>query len=319
MTLAEQIREICEGFDGRIGLAAINLQTNETVGYLADEIFPTASVIKLAVLLALMQQVEDGQYSLDDPLMLRRADHVAGSGLLQFLSPGLTMPIRDWAFLMMNISDNLATNVLIDYVGLDNIQSWLNEAGFADVQLHRPISFGTPPPDKPSAPPGVMSSYIFSLTPGDEVTISGPFGEFFAKDTDAEMVFVGGGAGMAPMRSHIFDQLRRLASRRKISYWYGARSRREIFYQADFDKLAQEFDNFEWHVALSDPLPDDDWHGYTGFIHNVLKERYLKSHEAPEDCEYYMCGPPVMSSAVITMLEDLGVEKDNILLDDFGG
>ena len=181
------------------------------------------------------------------------------------------------------------------------------------------VRIATPPPDKPSAPPGVMSSYIFSLTPGDEVTISGPFGEFFAKDTDAEMVFVGGGAGMAPMRSHIFDQLRRLASRRKISYWYGARSRREIFYQADFAKLAQEFDNFEWHVALSDPLPDDDWHGYTGFIHNVLKERYLKSHEAPEDCEYYMCGPPVMSSAVITMLEDLGVEKDKILLDDFGG
>lgn len=181
------------------------------------------------------------------------------------------------------------------------------------------VRIATPPSDKPDAPPGVMSSYIFNLKPGDQVTISGPFGEFFAKDTDAEMVFIGGGAGMAPMRSHILDQLRRLASSRKITYWYGARSRREIFYKEDFDRLAEDCDNFEWHVALSDPLPDDDWQGYTGFIHNVLKDHYLKDHPAPEDCEYYMCGPPVMSSAVITMLEDLGVEKDNILLDDFGG
>ena len=141
MTLAEQIREICEGFDGRIGLAAINLQTNETVGYLADEIFPTASVIKLPVLLTLMQQVEDGEYSLDDPLMLRRADHVAGSGLLQHLSPGLTTPIRDWAFLMMSISDNLATNVLIDHVGLDEVNDWLDEHDYPDIRLHRKINF----------------------------------------------------------------------------------------------------------------------------------------------------------------------------------
>ncbi len=181
------------------------------------------------------------------------------------------------------------------------------------------VRIATPPPDQPDAPPGIMSSYIFNLKPGDKVTISGPFGEFFAKDTQAEMVFVGGGAGMAPMRSHIFDQLKRLASQRKITYWYGARSKREIFYQEDFDKLAAECANFEWHVALSDPLPDDNWEGYTGFIHNVLKENHLKEHPAPEDCEYYMCGPPVMSSAVITMLGDLGVEKDNILLDDFGG
>lgn len=181
------------------------------------------------------------------------------------------------------------------------------------------VRIATPPPELPDVPPGIMSSYIFGLKPGDRVTISGPFGEFFAKDTDAEMIFVGGGAGMAPMRSHIFDQLKRLHSKRTISYWYGARSKREIFYQEDFDKLSAEADNFEWHVALSDPLPDDDWDGYRGFIHNVLKENYLKNHPAPEDCEYYMCGPPVMSSAVITMLEDMGVEKDNILLDDFGG
>ena len=141
MSLAEQIREICEGFNGRIGLAATNLQTNETIGFLADEIFPTASVIKLPVLLTLMQQVENGEYSLDDPLMLRRADHVAGSGLLQHLSPGLTMPIRDWAFLMMSISDNLATNVLIDHVGLDEVNEWLDEHDYPDIRLHRKINF----------------------------------------------------------------------------------------------------------------------------------------------------------------------------------
>jgi Na+-transporting NADH:ubiquinone oxidoreductase subunit F len=133
------------------------------------------------------------------------------------------------------------------------------------------------------------------------------------------MVFVGGGAGMAPMRSHVFDQLRRLQGKRKMSFWYGARSRRETFYEEDFDMLARENDNFEWHVALSDPQPEDDWQGYTGFIHDVLYENYLKNHPAPEDCEYYMCGPPMMNAAVILMLEDLGVESDNILLDDFGG
>ena len=181
------------------------------------------------------------------------------------------------------------------------------------------VRIATPPPRVENAPPGKMSSYIFSLKPGDEVTISGPFGEFFAKDTDAEMVFIGGGAGMAPMRSHIFDQLRRLGTRRKLSFWYGARSRREMFYVDDFDMLARENDNFEWHVALSDPQPEDNWTGYTGFIHDVLYENYLKDHPAPEDCEYYMCGPPMMNAAVIKMLEDLGVERENILLDDFGG
>ncbi|WP_207062728.1 NADH:ubiquinone reductase (Na(+)-transporting) subunit F [Motiliproteus sp. SC1-56] len=181
------------------------------------------------------------------------------------------------------------------------------------------IRVATPPPGRDDVPPGKMSSYVFSLKPGDKVTVYGPFGEFFAKDTDAEMVFVGGGAGMAPMRSHIFDQLKRLKSTRKISYWYGARSMREAFYQEEFDQLAEENPNFEWHLALSDPLPEDNWDGYTGFIHNVLYENYLKDHEAPEDCEYYMCGPPMMTSAVIKMLEDLGVEPENILLDDFGG
>ena len=182
------------------------------------------------------------------------------------------------------------------------------------------IRIASPPPRGPdNIPPGKMSSYVFSLKPGDKITVSGPYGEFFAKDTKAEMVFIGGGAGMAPMRSHIFDQLKRLRSDRKISFWYGARSKREMFYVEDYDGLAEEFDNFEWHVALSDPQPEDNWEGYTGFIHNVLYENYLKDHPAPEDCEFYMCVPPVMNAAVIKMLKDLGVEDENILLDDFGG
>lgn len=181
------------------------------------------------------------------------------------------------------------------------------------------VRIASPPPNADDVPPGIMSSYIFDLKPGDKVTISGPFGEFFAKDTDKEMVFVGGGAGMAPMRSHIFDQLGRIKTKRKITFWYGARSLREMFYTEDFDKLAEEHDNFTWHVALSDPLPEDNWDGYTGFIHNVLYENYLKDHPAPEDCEFYMCGPPMMNAAVIKLLEDLGVEPENIMLDDFGG
>ncbi|NTS77608.1 NADH:ubiquinone reductase (Na(+)-transporting) subunit F [Catenovulum sp. SM1970] len=181
------------------------------------------------------------------------------------------------------------------------------------------VRIATPPPNNLSLPAGKMSSFIWSLKEGDKVTISGPFGEFFAKETDNEMVFIGGGAGMAPMRSHIFDQLKRLNSKRKISFWYGARSLREMFYEDDFNGLAAENDNFNWHVALSDPQPEDNWEGLTGFIHNVLYENYLRDHEAPEDCEYYMCGPPMMNAAVIGMLKDLGVEDENILLDDFGG
>lgn len=181
------------------------------------------------------------------------------------------------------------------------------------------VRVASPPPGSQDIPPGLMSSYIFNLKPGDEVTISGPFGEFFARETDREMVFVGGGAGMAPMRSHIFDQLRRIKTNRKISFWYGARSKREMFYVEDFDTLAAENDNFEWHVALSDALPEDDWDGYTGFIHNILYEHYLKDHPAPEDCEFYMCGPPIMNQSVINMLLDLGVDRNDIMLDDFGG
>jgi len=180
------------------------------------------------------------------------------------------------------------------------------------------IRIATPPPRTEGINPGIMSSYVFDMKPGDKVTVYGPFGEFFARDTDAEMVFIGGGAGMAPMRSHIFDQLKRLKSTRKISFWYGARSLRELFYKEDYDTLAAEFENFSWNVAMSDPQPEDNWEGMTGFIHNVLLEEYLSKHPAPEDCEFYMCGPPIMNQAVTNMLLDLGVEPENIMLDDFG-
>ena len=181
------------------------------------------------------------------------------------------------------------------------------------------IRIASPPPGSNGIPAGKMSSYVFNLKPGDKMNVYGPFGEFFAKETEAEMIFIGGGAGMAPMRSLIFDQLKRLNSTRKTSFWYGARSMREAFYGEDYDSLAAENDNFEWHLALSDPQPEDNWDGLTGFIHNVLFENYLKDHDAPEDCEFYMCGPPMMNAAVVQMLQDLGVEEENILLDDFGG
>lgn len=181
------------------------------------------------------------------------------------------------------------------------------------------VRIATPPPRMQDVPPGMMSSYIFGLKPGDKATISGPFGEFFAKETDNEMCFLGGGAGMAPMRSHILDQLLRLNSTRKITFWYGARSMKEAFYVEEFDELARKYDNFEWHLALSDPLPEDNWTGLKGFIHQVALEEYLGKHPAPEDIEYYICGPPLMLQACRKMTTDLGVEPENVLFDDFGG
>jgi len=180
------------------------------------------------------------------------------------------------------------------------------------------VRIASPPPGTTDVPPGSLSSYMFNLKAGDKVNVMGPYGEFFARETDREMIFVGGGSGMAPMRSHILDQLKRLKTKRKISFWYGARSLKEMFYTEDFDSLVAEFDNFEWHVALSEPLPEDNWTGPTGFIHQVLYELYLKDHPAPEDCEYYLCGPPPMLSAVIEMLYDNGVEQEDIMFDDFG-
>ena len=181
------------------------------------------------------------------------------------------------------------------------------------------VRVATPPPRNPDVPPGKMSSYIFNLKPGDKVTISGPYGEFFIKDTDAEMVYIGGGAGMAPLRSHIFELFKNLKTGRKVTYWYGGRSMRELFYVDHFRAIEKEFPNFKFNIALSEPLPEDNWTGYQGFIHQVLEDNYLSKHPAPEDIEYYICGPPMMNSAVFKMLDDLGVEPENIAFDDFGG
>jgi Na+-transporting NADH:ubiquinone oxidoreductase subunit F len=164
-----------------------------------------------------------------------------------------------------------------------------------------------------------VSSWLFSLRENDPATVLGPFGEFFARPGDAEMVYIGGGAGMAPLRSHILDQLLRQRTSRRISYWYGARSLRDALYAGEFEQLAREHPNFSWHMALSEPRTDDRWLGPTGFIHDVLREQYLNAHAAPEECEYYLCGPPMMVAAVNQMLAGFGVEPENILFDDFGG
>ncbi|MDF7816039.1 NADH:ubiquinone reductase (Na(+)-transporting) subunit F [Runella sp. MFBS21] len=185
------------------------------------------------------------------------------------------------------------------------------------------IRLATPPWDRTrnafmDVNPGACSSYVFSRKPGDKVTISGPYGEFHIKNTDKEMIYIGGGAGMAPLRSHVFHLFHTLQSGRKVSYWYGARSKREIFYEEDFRAIERQFPNFRFEIALSIPLPEDNWEGYVGFIHEVVKNEYLDSHEAPEDIEYYLCGPPMMLSAVQNMLDNLGVARENIAFDDFG-
>ena len=182
------------------------------------------------------------------------------------------------------------------------------------------VRVATPPFRAPEGtPPGQMSSYIFALKPGDEVQISGPYGEFFIKDTDTEMIYIGGGAGMAPLRSHIFELFKQRKTSRKVSYWYGGRSKRELFYVDQFEQIAKDFPNFTFNVALSEPLAEDHWTGHEGFIHQVLYDNYLRDHPAPEDIEYYLCGPPQMNQAVFQLLDDLGVEQENIAFDDFGG
>jgi len=181
------------------------------------------------------------------------------------------------------------------------------------------VRIASPPPEAPNAPPGQVSSFIFNCKPGDHVTISGPYGEFHVQDTDKEMVFIGGGAGMAPMRSHVFDQFKTKHTKRKASFWYGARSLREAFYIDEFDRIAADNDNFDWHLVLSDPLPEDNWTGMTGFVHQALLDSYLKDHKTPEEIEYYLCGPPAMMSACFRMLDSLGVDPENIYFDDFGG
>ncbi|MEX0703703.1 MAG: NADH:ubiquinone reductase (Na(+)-transporting) subunit F [Planctomycetales bacterium] len=220
---------------------------------------------------------------------------------------------EDWdKYNLWNIESRVAEPVFRAY----SMANYPGERGI--IMLN--VRIATPPPRAPQGtPPGKVSSYIFDLKPGDKVTISGPYGEFFIKDTRNEMVYIGGGAGMAPLRSHVFELFKNLKTGRKVSYWYGARSLREMFYHEEFEQLAREFPNFSWHVALSEPLPEDNWTGPTGFIHQVLHDNYLKDHPAPEDIEYYICGPPMMLQACLKMLDGLGVEPENIAYDDFGG
>ncbi len=180
------------------------------------------------------------------------------------------------------------------------------------------VRLALPPPSHPKAPPGVVSSWLFSVAEGDEVTMEGPHGHFFVEDGDRELVFIGGGVGLAPLRAHVLEQLERRGARRAISLWYGARSRADLFHADEFERLAREHENFTWRVALSEPAAQDAWDGPTGFIHRVVHDEYLATHPAPEDCAYYLCGPPMMVQATVAMLLSLGVEEDSILHDDFG-
>jgi Na+-transporting NADH:ubiquinone oxidoreductase subunit F len=242
-------------------------------------------------------------------------------GYVQIYAPPHVVHYRDFAIEERYRSDwdryNLWRYVSNVEAEVERAYSMANYPGEKGILVLN-VRIASPPPELPDVPPGKLSSYLFSLKPGDEVTVAGPFGEFFARATDNEMCFIGGGAGMAPMRSHIFDQLKRLHTNRKLTFWYGARSLHEAFYVDEFDALAAEYENFEWHLALSDPLESDRWTGYTGFIHQVVHDNYLKDHPAPEEVEYYLCGPPLMMDACKKMLHDLGVESENVMLDDFG-
>jgi Na+-transporting NADH:ubiquinone oxidoreductase subunit F len=222
----------------------------------------------------------------------------------------------DWdRFKLWDLSVNNPSPVIRAY-------SMANHPGERGVIMLN-IRVATPPFDREKGgwadvPPGIASSYVFDQKPGDKVTISGPYGEFFIQETKREMCYIGGGAGMAPLRSHIFHLFHTLKTDRKVSYWYGARSLREMFYEQDFVDIEERFPNFSWNVALSEPLPEDNWTGMQGFIHQAVLDNYLSTHPAPEDIEYYLCGPPMMLSAVQKMLDDLGVEPDMIRFDDFG-
>ncbi len=258
--------------------------------------------------------------------------------LILELPPGEEVPFRAGGYIQIECPAHTARyqnfEVEAQYRGDWDVQNMWRYVSVVDEEVSRAYSMAnypeekgvimlnvriaSPPPGGEGLPPGQMSSWLFDLKPGDALTISGPYGEFYARETENEMCFVGGGAGMAPMRSHIFDQFRRLHTGRKVSFWYGARSLREAFYVDDFDAVARENPNFEWRLALSEPLPEDNWSGATGFIHQVLYDSYLKDHPAPEEIEYYLCGPPLMIEACKKMLDELGVEPENVMFDDFG-
>jgi Na+-transporting NADH:ubiquinone oxidoreductase subunit F len=220
--------------------------------------------------------------------------------------------LSDWTkFKMFQYKSHVHTPVTRAY----SMANYPGEKGL--IKLN--VRIATPPPGQEAAPPGQVSSYIFNLQPGDEVVITGPFGEFFMDDSDSEVILIGGGAGMAPLRSHVFDLFKAKKTSRQVSYWYGGRSLKEVFYVDEFRELERLHDNFTFHLALSNPLPEDNWDGPTGYIHLILYDQYLKDHPAPEDVNYYLCGPPMMNQAVFDMLDDLGVEQENIRCDDFGG
>ena len=220
--------------------------------------------------------------------------------------------LSDWTkFKMFQYKSHVHTPVTRAY----SMANYPGEKGL--IKLN--VRIASPPPGQDAAPPGQVSSYIFNLQPGDEVMITGPFGEFFMDESDSELILIGGGAGMAPLRSHVFDLFKAKNTTRKVTYWYGGRSLKEVFYVDEFRELERLHDNFTFHLALSNPLPEDNWDGPTGYIHLILYDQYLKDHPAPEDVNYYLCGPPMMNQAVFDMLDDLGVEQENIHCDDFGG
>ncbi len=252
--------------------------------------------------------------------------HFKSGGYIQIDVPKINVDFKD-----MEIEDKFRAEW--EKIGIFNLQMKNPEPTFRAYSMaNHPaegnivmlnIRIATPPWDRSknqfmNVNPGICSSYIFSLKPGDKVTISGPYGEFFIKETQREMMFIGGGAGMAPMRSHIFHLFKTAKTGRKVTFWYGARSLKEVFYKEEFDAIADEFPNFNWHLALSEPLPEDNWQGPTGFIHQVILDNYLNKHEEPEDIEYYLCGPPMMNSAVTKMLYNMGVPDENVAFDDFG-
>ncbi len=220
--------------------------------------------------------------------------------------------LGDWTkFKMFQYTSHVHTPVTRAY----SMANYPGEKGI--IKLN--VRIASPPPGgDPTIPPGQVSSYVFNLQPGDDVTIAGPFGEFFMDESDSEVMLIGGGAGMAPLRSHIYDLFFAKKTHRKVSFWYGGRSLQEVFYDDEFYELEKNNENFTFNIALSDPQPEDNWTGHTGFIHLVVLEQYLKDHPAPEDINYYLCGPPIMTSSIFSMLDELGVEKESIHFDDFG-